>query len=201
MQYIADLVLERVQTEIDDSMFSIIMDETNDISKTEQVSLCLNYVHEGIKKEVLVGFFETKRTNGESLFNLAKDAIQSLNLDLKNIAGECFDGAPNMCRLHGGLTTLMKETSPLSIYVQCHAHRLNLALESSLVQNLKNALGTIQSFYNFIGGIAKKVASFKYIEVEGELLSLSLKLLSETRWACRYEAMGANHKDFGVLGA
>ena len=194
MQYIADLVLERVQTEIDDSMFSIIMDETSDISKTEQVSLCLNYVHEGIKKEVLVGFFETKRTNGESLFNLAKDAIQSLNLDLKNIAGECFDGASNMCGLHGGLATLMKETSPLSIYVQCHAHRLNLALESSLVQNLKNALGTIQSFYNFIGGIAKKVASFKYIEVEGELLSLSLKLLSETRWVCRYEAMRAVDK-------
>ena len=133
MQYIADLILERVQTEIDNSMFSIIMDETSDISKTEQVSLCLNYVHEGIKKEVLVGFFENKRTNGESLFNLAKDAIQSLNLDLKNIAGECFDSASNMCRLHGGLTTLMKETSPLSIYVQCHAHRLNLALESSLV--------------------------------------------------------------------
>ena len=72
-QYTADLILERVQTEIDDSMFPIIMDETSDISKTEQVSLCLNYVHEGIKKEVFVGFFETKRTNAESLFNLAKD--------------------------------------------------------------------------------------------------------------------------------
>ena len=42
----------------------------------------------------------------------------------------------------------------------------------SSVQNLKNALGTIQSLYNFIGGSAKRVASFKDIEVEGELLSL-----------------------------
>lgn len=37
--------------------------------------------------------------------------------------------------------------------------------------------------------VAKRIASFKDIEVEGELLSLSLKWLSETRWACRYDVM------------
>ena len=84
------------------------------------------------KKEAFVGFFETKRTNAESLFNLAKDAIQPLNFDLNSIVGECFDGASNMCSIHGGLATMMKETSPLSIYVHCYAHRLNHALEGSL---------------------------------------------------------------------
>ena len=39
LQIIADLILELVQTEISDSMFSIIMDQTSDISKTKQVSL------------------------------------------------------------------------------------------------------------------------------------------------------------------
>ena len=89
------------------------------------------------------------------------------------------------------VATLIKETSPLSIYIQCFAHNLNLALEGflCLVPNLKNALDTIQSLHNFIGGSAKRVASFKDVELEGELLSLSLKSLSETRWACRYEAL------------
>ena len=98
-----------------------------------------------------------------------------------------------MCGIHGGLATLMKETSPLSICVHCYSHRLNFALEGSLslVQNLKNTVGTIQSLYNFTGGCAKRVASFKVIELEGELLSLSLKSLGETRWACRYEVMRA----------
>ena len=85
----------------------------------------------------------------------------------------------------------MKETSGLSIYVHCYVHRLNLALEGSffLVPNLKNALGRIQSLYYFIGRVAKRIAFFKDIEVEGELLSLLLKLLSETRGACRYKVI------------
>ena len=80
MQISADLILERVQNEIGDSMYSIIMDETSDISKTEQVSLCRIFVHEGVKKEVFVGIFNTKRTDAESLYTLAKDAIVKFRL-------------------------------------------------------------------------------------------------------------------------
>ena len=57
LQISADLILARVQNEIGDSMYSIIMDKTSDISKTEQVFLCLSFVHEGVKKDVFVGFF------------------------------------------------------------------------------------------------------------------------------------------------
>ena len=83
LQVISDLILEQIQTEIADTMFSIIMDETRDISKTEQLSLCLSHVHKSIKKKILLDFFETKPINKESLFNLAKYEMQSLNLDFK----------------------------------------------------------------------------------------------------------------------
>ena len=70
-----------------------------------------------------------------------------MNLDLNNILGECFDGASNMRGIHGGLATLMKETSSLSIYLHFHGHRLNLALEGSLLLESNNALSTIQNLY------------------------------------------------------
>ena len=62
---------------------------------------------------VFIGFLATKRTNAESLFNLNKDAIQSLNLDLNNIVGEYFDGASNMRSIHVGLIKCLK--SPVSV--------------------------------------------------------------------------------------
>ena len=130
LQIIADLILERVHTEIGDSMLLTIIDETSDVSKTEKVSICLSYVHEGIKKKFLLDFLK---------LNLPMQNL-CLNLVLKNVVNKCFNGSSNMCSIYGGAASLIKETSPLSIYVHCYALRLNLALEGSLslVSNLKN---------------------------------------------------------------
>lgn len=55
--------------------FGIVMDETSDISRTEEVSLCLRYVINGETKENFVGFFATASTEGEDLYEVAKTAI------------------------------------------------------------------------------------------------------------------------------
>ena len=69
----SDLVLERITTEVRKSAyFGIIMDETSDTSITEEVSLCLRYVFNGETKETFVGFFATASTEGEVLYELAK---------------------------------------------------------------------------------------------------------------------------------
>ena len=50
---VSDLVLERITTEVRKSgYFGIIMDETSDVSRTEEVSLCLRYVIYGETKEI-----------------------------------------------------------------------------------------------------------------------------------------------------
>jgi len=58
--------------------FAVIADETSDISRTEQVSLCLSYIADGTKKEAFIGFYATKSTEGEVLFELLKKAIGDL---------------------------------------------------------------------------------------------------------------------------
>ena len=93
--------------------------------------MCLSFLYEGVKKEVFVSFLSTKITDGQSLYELDMKVLKSLNLDLKNIVGECFYGASNMSGTHKGLTTLLKQTSPLAIYVHCYAYRLNLELKRS----------------------------------------------------------------------
>ena len=79
------------------------MDETSDISRTEEVSLCLRYVINGETKENFVGFFATASTEGEVLYELAKTAINKLDLRLENIIAECFDGAANMSGIRKNL--------------------------------------------------------------------------------------------------
>ena len=169
------------------------MDETSDISRTEEVSLCLRCIINGETKETFVGFFATASTEGEVLYELAKTAINKLDLRLENIIAEYFDGAANMNGIRKGLASRMKECSPLGIYAHCYGHLLNLALQDTMteIETLRNVLGTIQSLYNFLHGNTKRHALFKVIEIHEEDVALTLKSLSTTRWSCHWAAVRA----------
>ena len=105
LEICADLIIELSCKDIRDSgWYGIIIDETSDISRAEQVSFCLGYIANGSKKEEFVGFHATKATDGESLYQLVKEVISKLHLDLQNIVGECFYGASNMSGVNKGLS-------------------------------------------------------------------------------------------------
>ena len=59
------------------------------------------------------------------------------------------------------------------------------------IETLRNALGIIQSLYNFLHGSTKRHTLFKDIEVHGQAVALTLKSLSTTRWSCRWAAVRA----------
>ncbi|CAH3178910.1 unnamed protein product [Porites lobata] len=160
--------------------YGIIIDETSDISRDEQVSFCLSYLANGTKKEAFVGFHATKTTDGEALYKLVKEVMNDLQLELQNIVGECFDGASNMSGVNKGLSARMKECSPLAIYDTL-----------TTVEPLRNTLVTIQSLYNFLEASPKRHALFRDIETEEGNLVKTLKSQSVTRWSCRWEAVKA----------
>ena len=64
----------------------------------------------------------------------------------------------------------MKEISPLSVYIHCHGHLLNLAVKDTLscVKILKDSLGTVQSLYNFIEASPKRHAIYMKVENNAE---------------------------------
>ena len=78
---------------------------------------------------------------------------------------ECFDRAANMSGARKGLAARMKKSLTLSIYVHCHGHRLNMALQDTMIiiEPFKKVLGVIQSLYNFFEGSPKRHAFFKDI--------------------------------------
>jgi hypothetical protein len=194
IEIVSHFVLERILSDVNDSRsFGIIIDETSDISRVEQVSICLSYVLGGKKMEAFIGFFDTKSTDGQSLYELVQRVMEQMNLDMSEIVGECFDGAANMKGIHRGLATLMREKSPLALYVHCYGHLLNLAIQDTMeeVEPLRNALGVIQSLYNFLEASPKRHAIFNDTEVDESHLRLTLKSLSATRWSCHWEAVKA----------
>ncbi|KAL2102372.1 hypothetical protein ACEWY4_001540 [Coilia grayii] len=89
--------------------FSVILDETADVSNTEQVSILVRYVHNesggfSVREDFLC-FVSTADTTGETLTKVLLDKLTELKLDPKNMVGQGYDGAGNVSGKVRGVQT------------------------------------------------------------------------------------------------
>ena len=186
------------------SLFSIICDETMDICRIEQFSLCVRYVTPDLSvKERFFGFWQAKSTDGASLLELLVSILQNLELNVTNVRAQCYDGAASMRGKYSGLASRVKELEPRAIYIHCHAHLLNLTLQSALssIRDIRNVLGTVTSLYSYLEASAKRHERFQEIQkaLNASKPPTTLKHLCETRWASRYRAVHSLRSSFEAV--
>ena len=190
---------------ISSKYFSIIIDETTDISRVEQVSVVIRFIAveygRCMVEEQFIGFWLTHSTTGEALLELLKEILGAVGLCFSNMRAQCYDGASNMRGRYSGLSTRVKEIEPRAIYTHCCAHILNLVLSHACqsIQDIRNAFGIVASIYNFIEGSAKRHHVFQSIMKESGDKTVNLKRLCETCWHCRYESVRAIKLSFKSL--
>ena len=105
---------------------------------------------------------------------------------------DCYDGAGNVIGKHSGLQSRIQQKADKALYVWCHAHRLNLVVESVLSSSTEicGALGVLQELYKFF-------ASYKRHDVlmkaqRNERYMRSLKRVSDTTRSWRSAEDGVN---------
>ena len=151
--------LRLISQDVGDKPFSLMIDETSDITKTEQVSICIRFVNDDDNiQETFLGFYDTASTSAEALFELAIKVLADLGLDIQNLVGLCFDGASNMSGQITGLQARFKAVVAWAIYVHCYAHQLNLVIVKTItdVLILSKVLGVVQALHNFITASPKR---------------------------------------------
>lgn len=176
--------------------FSIIVDETTDNSRLEQVCIVLRYLDaDMIIQEKFVGFFDTDSTTAATLFTLIIKALDKFGLDYKlKMVGQCYDGARNMSGIRNGLNVKVREVADKALYVHCYAHQLNLALKHSCdnITKARNCLNTLNALHDFIEGSAKRHCLFQSIQsLSTDEKAKILHHLSDTRWASRDLSLNA----------
>ncbi|XP_035714900.1 zinc finger MYM-type protein 1 [Folsomia candida] len=113
--------------------FSLIVDETTDVSTNEQVSICIRIVNDNLApEEYFLGLYKTNSTTGESIFEVIQDVITRFGLDFSNLPGQCYDGASNMSGKCIGVQSRIQNIEPRALYVHCMNHSLNLALQDTV---------------------------------------------------------------------
>jgi cobalamin biosynthesis protein CbiG len=93
-----DEVLSKIIEQVRDArFFSLLVDETSDISRQEQVSFVLRYVNKDCDiQERFIGMVTVSHTDSATLVNTIEEVLSGHNLSIKDIRGQGYDGAANM---------------------------------------------------------------------------------------------------------
>lgn len=102
--------------------FSILVDETTDVSRIEQMSFCVRYVdedpeHKFILREDFLKFVPVKNTTGKNLANVILETLSFLGINPKYMVGQGYDGAAAMSGNFNGVQAIIREVYPTALYV------------------------------------------------------------------------------------
>ncbi|KAK4549592.1 hypothetical protein RGQ29_032748 [Quercus rubra] len=147
-----------ISTEIGDAKFCILVDESRDESKREQMAIILRFVgEECFIKGRFFHIVHVKDTTALTLKNEICAVLSHYNLHIENIRGQGYDGASNMRGEWNGLQYLFLKDCPYVYYVHCMAHKLQL----TLVTASKEVKDVYQFFDYLVNIINIVVASSK----------------------------------------
>lgn len=165
--------------------FSVLSDETADISNSEQVSILVRYVDsdsggKNSVREDFLCFVSTADTTGETLTKVLLDKLNEFDLDPVNMVGQGYDGAGNVSGKVRGVQARVKQLYPAATYVHCRNHALNLAIvHSTRIPLVRNTLGSVQDMVSFMTASPKRLQCF----LSDSTTKQCLRKFSDTRWS------------------
>ncbi|KAJ0978475.1 hypothetical protein J5N97_013949 [Dioscorea zingiberensis] len=176
--------------DIGDALFSILVDESRDVSMKEQMAVVLRYVDKkGCVIERFVGIEHVTSTMAISLKAAIDRLFSRYGLSIARLRGQGYDGASNMQGEFNGLKALILKENPCAFYIHCFAHQLQLALVGVAKKHVQvaNFFCVVASVVNVVGASPKR----SDILQEKQIVHISQALqngevASDTLWGSHY---------------
>ncbi|XP_047268015.1 zinc finger MYM-type protein 1-like [Capsicum annuum] len=199
--------LKVIIADLNGDYFSILVDESKDISHKEQMALVLRYVDK--KGEVVERFIGLVHVSDTSACSLKKEMYSLLSdhsLSPSKIHGQGYDGASNMKGEINGLKTLIMKDSPSAYYIHCFTHQLQLTLVAIAKKHVEveDFFYHVTNVLNVVGGSFKRryllrhhqVKNLKQLLESGEAhigqglnQERGLQRLGDTRWGSHFKTL------------
>ncbi|XP_022160331.1 zinc finger MYM-type protein 1-like [Myzus persicae] len=208
-------ILNKICSEAKEAkQFSVIFDETTDISNISQLSLTIRYIFKNQVNEKFLGFInchdyifeknkdtflkdneesndliseiQEPKITGKILGNAVVQLLQDFDFNLDNCVGVGTDGCSVMVSSANGAVQQIQQFAKNAVHSPCSNHALNLCIsKSSNIQLIRNCVGVIKETISFFNLSAKRnFVLKKYLTGHKSLSSLC-----ETRWVERHDSV------------
>lgn len=128
--------------DIGDGVYSLLLDESTDISVLKLLGVAIIYYSKTSKKVVstFLGVVELKECTAVGIVSSLKEKLMAMKLNFKNLVGIGTDNASVMVGINNGVYTLLKKEIPHILLIRCVCHSLQLAVSHAVSGTLPRHL-------------------------------------------------------------
>lgn len=162
---IAPTLLDNLISNVGSGKYSLIVDESTDISRVKWMAVCIRYFN---SKEVKImteflGILVVEEATAEALYKILCDFLIKIKLNINNLSAIGTDGANNMCGSKKSLYALLKKQNSSLKLVKCICHSLNLcsSVASKSIPNSVEFL--VKELYNYFAHSPLRTLKYKKI--------------------------------------
>ncbi|KAH9729401.1 TTF-type domain-containing protein [Citrus sinensis] len=165
------------------------------------MAIVLRFIdNNGFLQECFFGLVHVSNTSAATLKNGIYSILSHHNLNIQNICGQGYDGASNMRGEWKGLQALILKDCLYAYYINCLAHRLQLALVavSHEVVHVHHFFTKLTSVANIIGASCKCHDELKHAQAADIEYMISIDELENTRWSSHFRSVSNLIKIFSA---
>ena len=191
---------EVMQSILQATCHTLIIDESNDILSTKMLILYIKYCTANdcrlMTKTVFAGIIFLARCDSHSILEETKTFYTTNNLDIQKMVMFTSDGAAVMLGKLNGVAKLLKNFVPHIIEQHCVAHREDLGIDDawskvSLMQDIETLVRTVYTMFS--RSSVKKQGLQAIAQASGHSL-ITFKAIHDVRWLSRHFAIQASQR-------
>jgi hypothetical protein len=177
---------DELRTQIGNQPYSIILDESTDVSQEKLMAYCVQYFNSQMKKIVIdfLGFQVVHRTTADVLTKNFKQFLTEVGLKLDNLIAIGTDGASNLCGKNHSLFTELKKVVPKLVILKCICHSLTICVRKACTELPSNLDFLIRETRNWFCHSPLRLHLYRslYKKLNSGKAPPKLTQLSTTRW-------------------
>lgn len=181
--------MDSLKEDIADEKYSLLIDESTDISVVKLLGVTVRYFSRKLKKTVstFLGIVELEDGTAQSIVSAIKKLLCDVQLDPQNLLGIGVDNASVNVGLNNGVCELLKKDLQLPnlIMVRCVCHSIQLALSHAVAETLpRNIDFLVRETYNWFSHSSKRQLLYKTLfeTLNDGKQPLQIPRVYDTRW-------------------
>jgi len=187
---------------INQCFYGLMADETQDVSLTEQLVVCIRTVSTSLNvDEHVLGLHSLDKCDATTINAVITDILCRFNIDIGLCRAVCFDGASTFQGQQAGVSAKMQEQQPKILNTHCHMHCVNLAVQETVssVPIMRNFLQFVIDLINFFRQSPKRCAIVRNVAESLQCKQSHIRPLCPTRFTVKYRALESISKQLVVL--